>query len=107
MELGFVGLGRMGGAMVTRLARGGHRIIAWDPSADAVKRSRDNGADAAASLLQRAKALKPPRAVWVMVPVPTITASLFARFRSRRDNSFADRLLAALRNEFGGHAVHR
>jgi 6-phosphogluconate dehydrogenase len=41
------------------------------------------------------------------VPVPTITASLFARFRSRRDNSFADRLLAALRNEFGGHAVHR
>jgi len=41
------------------------------------------------------------------VPLPTITASLFARFRSRRDNSFADRLLAALRNQFGGHAVRR
>ena len=41
------------------------------------------------------------------VPAPTITAALFARFRSRRDNSFADRLLAALRNAFGGHAVRR
>jgi 6-phosphogluconate dehydrogenase len=41
------------------------------------------------------------------VPAPTITAALFARFRSRRDNSFADRLLAALRHQFGGHAVRR
>ena len=41
------------------------------------------------------------------VPAPTITAALFTRFRSRRDNSFADRLLAALRNQFGGHAVRR
>jgi 6-phosphogluconate dehydrogenase len=41
------------------------------------------------------------------VPAPTITAALFARFRSRRDNSYADRLLAALRNAFGGHAVKR
>ena len=41
------------------------------------------------------------------VPAPAITAALFARFRSRRDNSFADRLLAALRNQFGGHAVRR
>ena len=36
-----------------------------------------------------------------------ITAALYARFRSRRENSFADRLLAALRNAFGGHAVRR
>jgi 6-phosphogluconate dehydrogenase len=41
------------------------------------------------------------------VPAPVITAALYARFRSRRDNSFADRLLAALRNAFGGHAVKR
>jgi 6-phosphogluconate dehydrogenase len=41
------------------------------------------------------------------VPAPVITAALFARFRSRRDNSFADRLLAALRNQFGGHAIRR
>jgi 6-phosphogluconate dehydrogenase len=41
------------------------------------------------------------------VPAPAITAALYARFRSRRDNSFADRLLAALRHAFGGHAVRR
>jgi 6-phosphogluconate dehydrogenase len=41
------------------------------------------------------------------VPVPTIAASLFARFASRQDNSFAMRVLAALRNEFGGHAVKK
>lgn len=41
------------------------------------------------------------------VPVPTIAASLFARFASRQDNSFAMRVLSALRNEFGGHAVKK
>ena len=46
-------------------------------------------------------------AITKAVPAPTITAALFERFRSRRDNSFADRLLAALRNAFGGHAVRR
>ncbi|HEY3066820.1 MAG TPA: decarboxylating 6-phosphogluconate dehydrogenase [Methylomirabilota bacterium] len=46
-------------------------------------------------------------AVEKSVPAPVITASLYARFRSRRDNSFADRLLAALRNAFGGHAIRR
>jgi 6-phosphogluconate dehydrogenase len=41
------------------------------------------------------------------VPAPALTAALFARFRSRREDSFADRLLAALRRAFGGHAVRR
>ncbi|MCS6897360.1 MAG: decarboxylating 6-phosphogluconate dehydrogenase [Nitrospira sp.] len=41
------------------------------------------------------------------VPVPTLTAALFTRFRSRQDDSFAEKLLAALRNAFGGHAVKR
>ena len=41
------------------------------------------------------------------VPVPTIAASLFARFTSRQENSFAMRVLSALRNEFGGHAVKK
>jgi 6-phosphogluconate dehydrogenase len=39
------------------------------------------------------------------VPLPVITASLFTRFRSREENSYAERLLAAMRNQFGGHAV--
>ena len=46
-------------------------------------------------------------AVEKAVPAPVITASLYARFRSRQENSFADHLLAALRNAFGGHAVRR
>ncbi len=75
MELGFVGLGRMGGNMVTRLARAGHRIVAWDPSADAAKRARDNGASLAASLTELPKALTPPRAVWIMVPAGEPTES--------------------------------
>ena len=75
MQLGFVGLGRMGGNMVTRLVQGGHRVVAWDPSADAVKRARDNGADSAGSLVQLVKALEPPRAIWIMVPAGEPTES--------------------------------
>ena len=41
------------------------------------------------------------------VPMPALTASLFTRFRSRQDNPFAERLLAALRQQFGGHAVKK
>jgi 6-phosphogluconate dehydrogenase len=46
-------------------------------------------------------------AVETAVSAPVITLSLFERFRSRQDNSFQDRVLAALRNQFGGHAVKR
>jgi 6-phosphogluconate dehydrogenase len=41
------------------------------------------------------------------VPLPVLTAALFTRFRSRADNPFAERLLAALRHQFGGHAVRK
>jgi len=41
------------------------------------------------------------------VPVPTLSAALFTRFRSRQEESFAEKILAALRNAFGGHAVKR
>ena len=41
------------------------------------------------------------------VPVPTLTAALFTRFRSRQEESFAEKMLAALRNAFGGHSVRR
>jgi 6-phosphogluconate dehydrogenase len=41
------------------------------------------------------------------IPMPVLTAALFTRFRSRQDNPFAERLLAALRNQFGGHATKR
>jgi 6-phosphogluconate dehydrogenase len=67
MELGFVGLGRMGGNMVTRLVRGGHKILAYDPSPNAAKLAEANGASLAAGLEGFTK-LAAPRAVWVMVP---------------------------------------
>jgi 6-phosphogluconate dehydrogenase len=41
------------------------------------------------------------------VPVPTLTAALFTRFRSRQEESFAEKMLAALRNAFGGHSVRK
>jgi 6-phosphogluconate dehydrogenase len=75
MELGFVGLGRMGGNMVTRLARDGHRIVAYDRNASAAKLAAANGAALATSLADFASMLEAPRAVWVMVPAgdPTET----------------------------------
>ena len=68
MELGMVGLGRMGGNMAQRLLTGGHHIVAFDPQALAVKAAEGNGADGASSLDELVSKLTAPRAVWVMVP---------------------------------------
>jgi len=68
MQLGMVGLGKMGANMTTRLVRGGHQVIAFDRSPDAVKASVANGAGGATSLDDLVKQLSAPRAVWVMVP---------------------------------------
>ena len=75
MQLGFVGLGKMGLNMVTRLSRGGHHIVAFDRSADAVSKSETAGAKGAASLEALVAALAPPRAVWIMVPAGDPTES--------------------------------
>ena len=68
MQIGFVGLGRMGLNMVTRLIRGGHDVVAYDRSADAVARAEGAGARGVSSLDALGAALAAPRAVWVMVP---------------------------------------
>jgi 6-phosphogluconate dehydrogenase len=73
MELGIVGLGRMGANMARRLMRDGHRIVAYDVNADAVSALAGEGADGAASLEELAAKLSAPRAVWVMVPSGEIT----------------------------------
>ena len=73
MELGFVGLGRMGGNMVERLLGGGHRVVAHDRSPEAVARVAAKGAKGAGSLKELVNALAPPRAVWVMVPAGPAT----------------------------------
>src|SRR5690242_13382517 len=68
MDLGMVGLGRMGGNMAQRLARAGHRVAGFDPSAAARTAAVANGVDARDSLETLVAALDAPRAVWLMVP---------------------------------------
>jgi 6-phosphogluconate dehydrogenase len=68
MQLGMIGLGRMGGNMVERLLRGGHDCVVYDRSPEAVARSAARGAVGADSLAGLVRQLRPPRAVWVMVP---------------------------------------
>jgi len=74
MQIAMIGLGKMGANMVERLLEGGHSVVVYDRSADAVKASVTIGATGCASLEEVAKALTPPRTVWVMVPSgpPTI-----------------------------------
>jgi 6-phosphogluconate dehydrogenase len=73
MDLGMVGLGRMGANMARRLMRDDHRIVAYDVDAEAVSRLAGEGADGASSLQELASKLDPPRSVWVMVPAGEIT----------------------------------
>ena len=68
MELGMVGLGRMGANMVERLVRGGHRVVGYDRDAGAVARVTAAGAGGADSLASLAGNLGKPRAIWIMVP---------------------------------------
>ena len=68
MELGMIGLGRMGANMTERLVRGGHRVISYDRSAEAVQRVVDKGAVGVNSLGDFVKQLSQPRAIWLMVP---------------------------------------
>jgi 6-phosphogluconate dehydrogenase len=75
MQIGFVGLGRMGGNMVTRLLRAGHQIVAYDPAEAARATAEKGGARGVASLRDLVAALTPPRPVWVMVPAGTPTES--------------------------------
>ena len=75
MKLGMIGLGRMGGAMAQRLMSAGHRIVAYDPSPDAVEAVVEAGAASAASLKDVVGQLDAPRTVWVMVPAGDATES--------------------------------
>ena len=68
MQLGIIGLGRMGANMAERLLRGGHQVVAYDRDPAATKRVGEKGASGAASLAAVAGQLNAPRAVWIMVP---------------------------------------
>lgn len=73
MELGMIGLGRMGGNIVRRLMRHGHSCAVYDTNADAVQQLGLEGAHTSADLAALVKQLSRPRAVWVMLPAGAIT----------------------------------
>jgi len=68
MELGMIGMGRMGSNMARRLLKGGHNITAWDPAKEAVAAIAAEGAAQAASIADLAGRLQSPRVIWLMVP---------------------------------------
>jgi 6-phosphogluconate dehydrogenase (decarboxylating) len=130
MPVGMIGLGRMGASMVTRLLRGGHDCVVHDQAPEGIARLATLGATGAALLQQFVDLLKTPRAIWLMVPaaavdavleqltpllqagdivideavpVPVLSAALYARFGSRGNADFANRVQSAMRHEFGGH----
>jgi 6-phosphogluconate dehydrogenase len=76
MQLGMIGLGRMGANMVRRLVRGGHECIVFDRSPVAVAALEQEGAAGAASLPELAAKLRKPRAVWLMVPAAAVDATI-------------------------------
>jgi 6-phosphogluconate dehydrogenase len=78
MQLGMIGLGRMGAGMTERLVRGGHRVVAFDPKPEARQRVEQIGAESAAALDSLVAMLAPPRAVWLMVPSGHVTESTMA-----------------------------
>ncbi|HYM41810.1 MAG TPA: decarboxylating 6-phosphogluconate dehydrogenase [Steroidobacteraceae bacterium] len=76
MQLGMIGLGRMGANMVRRLQQAGHECVAYDPKAEAVQAVSRDGARGAGSLAELTRALKAPRAVWIMVPAALVDSVL-------------------------------
>ena len=76
MNIGMIGLGKMGANMVRRLMRGGHGCVVYDRSKDAVRALAKDGATGAADLDELVARLEPPRTVWLMVPAAVVDATL-------------------------------
>jgi len=76
MELGMVGLGRMGAGMVRRLMRGGHACVVFDVNPAAIPPLEQDGATGAASIDAFVAKLTPPRAIWMMVPAAVVDATI-------------------------------
>ncbi len=85
MEIGMIGLGRMGSNMVQRLLNGGHKVVAYDRDDAAVSASAAGGAAAAASLADAVSRLTPPRGVWVMLPAGAITDAVISELADLLD----------------------
>src|SRR5882672_9363013 len=76
MQLGMIGLGRMGANMTRRLIRGGHECVVFDRSGDAVRDLVKDKAVGATTLAEFVRKLNQPRAVWLMVPAAVVDASI-------------------------------
>jgi len=76
MELGMVGLGRMGANMVRRLLKGEHQCVVYDRSAEAVQAMVNEGAVGAASLAELIAKMQTPRAIWLMIPAALVDSTL-------------------------------
>src|SRR6201981_2432093 len=76
MQLGMIGLGRMGANLVRRLMRDGHRCVAYDRNPDVVKGLEAEGATGANSLAEFADKLERPRNIWIMVPAGVVESTL-------------------------------
>ena len=76
MQLGMIGLGRMGANMVRRLMRAGHQCVVYDRSPDAVKGLASEGATGTSTLADFVKRLDKPRAIWLMVPAGIVDQSV-------------------------------
>jgi len=85
MQIGMVGLGRMGGNMARRLMRGGHEIVAFAADAAAVQQLASEGASGAATLDDLVAKLRPPRAAWVMVPAGAATEQVVMDLATRME----------------------
>ncbi|HEU5181457.1 MAG TPA: decarboxylating 6-phosphogluconate dehydrogenase [Candidatus Polarisedimenticolia bacterium] len=77
MQLGMIGLGRMGGNMARRLERAGHEVVAHAPSAKTREAfCKDTGCEAAASIGDLVRKLQPPRVAWLMIPAASVDSAL-------------------------------
>jgi 6-phosphogluconate dehydrogenase len=92
MQLGFIGLGKMGGNMVQRLFKGGHNVVVFDRNPEAVKALTALGATASRSVGEMVSKLSPPRVVWLMVPSGNSTQETIDEVAShlQRDDSIID-----------------
>lgn len=86
MELGMIGLGKMGGNMTKRLLKGGHQMVVYNRGLAAIKEAEKNGALGTTSLEDLVNKMTPPRAIWIMVPAgdptETVVNSLTAQLSS-------------------------
>ena len=78
MEIGFAGLGRMGGNMVRRLLRDGHEVVAYNRSPEKTREIATEGAEAAFTIDELVGLLQKPRIVWIMVPAGDATEAQIA-----------------------------